>query len=84
MSVNRALELLEYYSDYPPANVTLALVHLKRESKPQRISKRTTETEAMTELGQLAGQIGSVPQRVPAHLREMATWANQQLKRNAR
>lgn len=83
--MNRALELLDYYGEFPPANVTLALVHLKREGKPKRASKkRTTQSEALAELGQLAGQIGSAPQPVPDHLREMAAWAAEQLNRNAK
>jgi len=84
MPMDRALELLEYYGEYPPANVTLALAHLKRETKSKRAARRVSESEATAELGQLSGQIGSAPRPVPEHLREMAAWANQQLNRNAK
>lgn len=82
MLMNRAIEMLEYLGEYPPANVTLALVHLKREAKSSR--KTITESEAMSGLGQLSSQIGSAPRPLPEHLREMASWAHEQLNRHAK
>jgi hypothetical protein len=72
--MDRAVELLEYYADYPLANVVLSLVHLKRERRrPMR--RRINESGPQGQMRELSGMLGQPATPLPAHLREMANWA---------
>jgi hypothetical protein len=77
--MDRATELLEYYAEYPPANVVLSLVHLKREKKPVR--HRMDESTTQSQMRELSGMLGQSAEPMPAHLREMADWAIAQCSR---
>jgi hypothetical protein len=71
--------LLDYWGEEPPTHVILALRYLGQR-KPK------TEQEAMDQLAgaqEMLGQGAVAP--LPAHLREMAQWADEQrLKLNAK
>lgn len=73
LGMDRACELLEYYADYPLANVVLSLVHLKRGKNPVR--RRMTESSAHGHMRDLSGMLGQSAERIPDHLRDMANWA---------
>lgn len=82
MSMDRANELMAFFGDYPPANVVLSLVHVKRDrgGKSKRQSHEPTEDEAMGGLTQLSGMMGTAPQKVPKSIRDLADWARETLK----
>ncbi len=73
LGMDRACELLDYYAEYPPANVVLSLVHLKRGKRPMR--RPMTESAAQGQMRDLSGMLGQSAKRMPDHLREMANWA---------
>jgi hypothetical protein len=70
--MDRASELLEYYSEHPPGHIILAAVHLKP-GRRRRAIRESTASSQMHELSTLLGQPPS--QAMPEHLRKMAEWA---------
>jgi len=72
MSMDRALELLEYYGKHPPAHVVLGLVYLKQQPAAW---KPLSESESLAQMRQLAGELNQGTEKLPPHLREMANWA---------
>lgn len=84
MSLCDLLDLLDYWQDTPPAHVVLAARYMvrsgrtgRRESAPE---PHQTEDEAMGEFNALGGMLGVGAKPMPAHLREMAEWAEQMTK----
>ena len=68
--MDRALELIDYYSDHPPTHIILGLVHLKQ--KPARMRQPVTESSAMGQMRELSGLLGQQAEQMPDYLRHMA------------
>ena len=66
--MDRAVELLDYYAENPPAHIVLGAVYLNRTTKRAPSSNPSHDVR---ELSRLLGQ----PEPIPAHLRELAEWA---------
>lgn len=72
-------DLLEYWLEEPPAHVVLGAVHMERKGK-----RAVREEDAMESFGELQGMMGQRPQPMPAHLKDMMRWAQEQEKKMAR
>lgn len=66
-------ELLEYWQEEPPTHVILGWRYLDRKKKPA-----VDEKETLAAFGEMQGMMGTRPQPIPAHLKEMIGWAEEQ------
>lgn len=75
--MDRLVEMLDYYTENPPAHEILAAVHLKRKSQGKRPFNRDA---AMAQLAQAGEHMGGM-KSVSPQLRELAGWATEMAKK---
>lgn len=84
MSMGDAVDLFEYWRDYPPAHVILRAVYMKPGAEPQRSSRKQDISEAETvrallEMQSLSGSALGSSRQMPPHLKELADYAEETL-----
>jgi hypothetical protein len=90
MSMGDAVELHDYWREHPPTHLILGAVYAKpgSESRSSQVtsheSSATTESDTMQqffELQQLAGHVLGQPREMPAHLKELADYAEEMVSK---
>jgi hypothetical protein len=66
-------DLLEYWLEEPPTHVILGWRYLERKPKQQ-----INEEDAVRQMSELQGMMGTRAGSMPDHLKDMARWAEQQ------